>query len=1768
MGVGLQIAVCLASLAIAGAARAADGDQDGLDDAWELVHFGTTATQVSPGDPDQDGLPNGDEEALGTNPTLADTDGDGLDDGAELGGKPPTNPLSLDTDGDFLTDAEELALETDPTRGDTDQDGLGDYTEVAGETEPKLADTDGGGVLDGQEVLIDGTDPLSPEDDSLDSDKDGITNWRELNLLGTNPFSIDTDGDLLEDGEEDADQDAAWEPEAGETNPADPDGDDDGLLDGLETLIYGSDPFDPDTDDDGLLDGPEHQLRASGDAAFACLHPVLADSDGDGLSDQAEPGPGKGSLPCDPDSDKDGVLDVSEAFDQTDPLDATSVFANDDADGLSNGYEAQVSKTDPTDPDTDGDGLDDGEEPLLLVDFFQTDPTDPDTDNDGIIDGNEKGHYVYVPVDDDYKFSVTGGTSPVASDTDGDAVWDGVEAGLSKPQLSNKLTSGTPASWLPDVDPATTTNGRARDTDQDVLGDGTEDADQDGQVDPGETDPNLFDTDKDGMGDGWEVYFGAPGVCQGAAPPDPVLADAAQDTDQDGLTHQEEYAIHTIEDAVIVFALNPCAADTDLDGLLDGVEVKANYGLVGLLGPGSDPIRPDTDGDGLADGVEDQNHNGSWQAAVETHPLKVDTDGDGVSDGVEDADRDGVKDASETNPRVFDTDADGLSDGQELTQYGTNPLAADTDSDGLGDGLEVGAKGDADPKSSTNPNAADTDGDGLPDGVEDADHNGARGEAETDAARADTDGDGLGDGLELGLAGDADPGSTTLPLAKDSDKDGLFDGQEDQDKDGQVDPGETDPNLADTDGGGVVDGVEVLADGTDPTLGNDDLTADGDGDGLTNGEEKLLGTNPKSADSDQDTIPDAVEVGPFVAAAIDTDGDGAIDAIDPDSDADGVPDLEEAGDADLATPPSDHDGDLGPDYRDLDSDDDGIPDAVEWLGDADGDGVPDRDPDADDYPNWRDIDADGDTKLDKAEGTGDSDADGIPNYLDTIDDGDPDGDGLETPIEVAIGTDYLDPDTDRDGLGDGVEHGLGAAPRDTDQDGAIDPLDPDSDQDGLADSEEAGDLDLATPPRDSDGDGLPDYRDLDSDGEGLPDADEVVHGTDPTRTDTDGGGADDLLEVAVHESDPLDPSDDWLGWLEPGARILGDGCEGTHGGARLAWLLALAAWILVRKRRVAVLVIGLGAAPAALALTHPDARHASIEANRLHLSYDQSGLLTLYGADIVPHLEVRTHLEVMGLGSSLRVARDEATLRTLVTNRLELGIGAVLGLFGWVEVAAFFPVVVHQDAEYAGLRMGSVAEAGPGDLRFFVKARILDPEEFGIGLALANTLSVPTGDAESYMGLGGPSLETALLVEGRFGPAHLMLNLGFLAQPRQSLFELDDHHKLFAKVGGMYAEPESWWQVGGEVVVATHGTKPFQSQADTSVELLAGMRILWGDRHAVHGRLGGGLAPVAGYATPVGRYFAGVGYRLVTIKDRDRDGVPDPEDRCREDLEDKDGFEDEDGCPEHDNDQDGFPDAEDGCPAEAEDKDGFQDEDGCPDPDNDLDGLLDAADMCPLAAEDQDGREDEDGCPDLDDDQDGVTDATDLCQAVAEDRDGLGDEDGCPEEDHDGDGIFDEGDPCPDKPEVRNGYKDEDGCPDEVAVVDLEAKKIMIREKVHFEYKSFNIKYISTLLLDEVARLINAQPHLLKVRIEGHTDLNGPAEQNRQLSQIRADVVKEYLVDQGKVAPERLEAVGFGKDRPLVTRLGTKADEINRRVEFTILEVGKVVVPVGDEAPR
>ncbi len=275
--------------------------------------------------------------------------------------------------------------------------------------------------------------------------------------------------------------------------------------------------------------------------------------------------------------------------------------------------------------------------------------------------------------------------------------------------------------------------------------------------------------------------------------------------------------------------------------------------------------------------------------------------------------------------------------------------------------------------------------------------------------------------------------------------------------------------------------------------------------------------------------------------------------------------------------------------------------------------------------------------------------------------------------------------------------------------------------------------------------------------------------------------------------------------------------------------------------------------------------------------------------------------------------------------------------------------------------------------------------------------------------------------------------------------------------------------------------------------------------------------------------------------DPDGDGILGAADACPNEA----GGGNADGCPTRDQDGDSIPDADDKCVDQAETVNGFEDTDGCPDtiPDTDADGLDDLVDKCKDQAEDKDAFQDEDGCPDPDNDGDGVLDAKDKCPGTQ----GPVENSGCPDTDGDGDGIVDRLDNCPEE----KGTEKNHGCKTKQLVV-ITKNQLQILDQVKFVTGSAKLSRASNKLLDNIARVLLSHLEIWKVKVEGHTDNVGNPDKNMKLSQARAESVVAYLVKKG-VAPERLEAVGHGDTQPIEDNNTKKGRAQNRRVEFNIV---------------
>lgn len=503
---------------------------------------------------------------------------------------------------------------------------------------------------------------------------------------------------------------------------------------------------------------------------------------------------------------------------------------------------------------------------------------------------------------------------------------------------------------------------------------------------------------------------------------------------------------------------------------------------------------------------------------------------------------------------------------------------------------------------------------------------------------------------------------------------------------------------------------------------------------------------------------------------------------------------------------------------------------------------------------------------------------------------------------------------------------------------------------------------------------------------------------------------------------------------------------------------------------------------------------------------------------------------------------------------------ASVSLWNRFDIGLDVPFVLAQsgDSPIPGLQDSELPghDAGIGDIRVVPRVVLYSGETrtdpTGFSLALAVHTYLPTGNAANFQGDGELRFEPDLAMDYAFGNGmRFNANVGYMVRPTSSFRNLDVTNAL--TWGTAMSIPMGTSKV--HLVPEVYGAAALDGDSvdteETPVEIVAALKIMPAENLII--TAGGGTGLVQGFGTPDYRAFLGLGYRHSPDADPDKDGLIGDADACPTDAEDKDGFEDTDGCPDLDNDKDGVDDKSDRCPNDPEDKDGFQDDDGCPDLDNDNDGILDSEDKCPSKAEDKDGFEDADGCPDEDNDKDGVKDAVDKCPSNAEDVDKFQDEDGCPDPDNDNDGILDGADKCPLEAETFNGVDDGDGCPDTGGKIKLTCKEIKIDGKVYFATGKASIKKKSYSLLDQVAGVLTHAKFITKMQVEGHTDSRGKAASNAKLSQARADAVRAYLMGKN-IKAERLTAVGFGEDRPIASNKSRKGRAENRRVAFTVTE--------------
>jgi outer membrane protein OmpA-like peptidoglycan-associated protein len=582
---------------------------------------------------------------------------------------------------------------------------------------------------------------------------------------------------------------------------------------------------------------------------------------------------------------------------------------------------------------------------------------------------------------------------------------------------------------------------------------------------------------------------------------------------------------------------------------------------------------------------------------------------------------------------------------------------------------------------------------------------------------------------------------------------------------------------------------------------------------------------------------------------------------------------------------------------------------------------------------------------------------------------------------------------------------------------------------------------------------------------------------------------------------------------------------------------------MTSKFRSGVVVAFLLAAPRALAQEPP----SGFAIDRFEPADRGSSWFALDSLDLRGH---RRHAvgDVTELGYKPLVLynADGSERAALLRAQLFTHLGGTLLLWDRARFGFNLPILVYQSAE-SGTLASSVYSAATGatigDLRFGGDARLYGKYGDPITVAAGLQLWMPTGDRASYTGDGKVRLQPRVQAAGESGDFAYAARLGVAVRTQDEPFAGTPmgSELTFGVAGGVRAVHKHFL-FGPELYGSTgiSSSEAFFGRRTTPVELLLGAHYrVTDDLHLDFG-IGPGLT--RGVGTPLFRTAFSVAwapaYRAPPLPlppDRDRDMVYDMEDACPDVPGVRTGDPRTNGCPP-------------------------------PPPDRDGDGVFDPEDACPDVPGVRTDDPRTNGCPPPPPDRDGdtVIDSEDACPDVPGVRTEDPKTNGCPPPppDRDNDTIIDPEDACPDVPGPRDADPKKNGCPP----ARIEAGQIKITEQVKFAFFSAKILPESDAILKAVLEVLVAHPEITKLSVEGHTDNQGAAALNKELSRQRAAAVVAWLVKHG-VAKGRLVSTGFGKDRPIDTNDTEQGRANNRRVELHIKEP-KGQPPAAPPAPR
>ncbi len=533
-------------------------------------------------------------------------------------------------------------------------------------------------------------------------------------------------------------------------------------------------------------------------------------------------------------------------------------------------------------------------------------------------------------------------------------------------------------------------------------------------------------------------------------------------------------------------------------------------------------------------------------------------------------------------------------------------------------------------------------------------------------------------------------------------------------------------------------------------------------------------------------------------------------------------------------------------------------------------------------------------------------------------------------------------------------------------------------------------------------------------------------------------------------------------------------------------------------------------------------------------------------------------------GLVTRDANGDATA-SVVRNQVIMHLGGAINLGSRFRLGFDLPILLHGD----GVQGSDATRTFPGpqhtqafgDLRLSATLRIFGQYGDPFTMALVGQFALPTGGQQSYMSDGHPRFMPHLAFAGDVGPIAWAARVGYQSRDLSNSNTWDGisiGSELNAAVAIGVRAADRKILIGPEFFASTGvaNDAAFFSKRMTAAEALLGVHYYMDNNVRIGAGVGTGITPALG--SPDVRVIFGIEWKPPYVEekpeppkvaDKDGDGINDPDDACPTVAGVKDPDPKKNGCPvvkPKDKDGDGIIDDEDACPEVAGVKNDDPKKNGCPS-DRDNDGIADIDDACVEVAGVKDADPKKNGCP-PDQDNDGIADAEDACPKVPGIKSAVAKFNGCPA-DIDNDTVLNEADACPEEPGKPDPDPEKNGCP-KAFVANGEIK---ITDQVKFKTGSADILpgKDSEEILQAVLAIIKAHPEIKGLRIEGHTDNQGPAALNKKLSADRAASVVKWLIAHG-IDKSRLTSAGFGPDRPIRDNSTEEGRRHNRRVEFHI----------------